>query len=249
MSRPWNHIDFYSDGITKFNKSLRPCLPVLTTNLHFNVVRLRKATRLGRLLEYFRPRGIKPHPSFALRGGANHWGKKKDTAGEWLQGVRHCLDNMSNSAFLRFSPYRPGPKLAGDALMDDFFTWLERRIYRWHIANVILVTLILAFIDSPALSGFVGALALAVLAIFGALGARRSMAQVDRPFHAFDILLLWLPGAFAFALATLGLWLSVKGDLTWIGLGLCMLHASLLVRIASDQFDGRTVLPVTVQAH
>lgn len=59
--------------------------------------------------------------------------------------------------------------------MEAFFDWLERRPHRWHVANVILITLVLALIDSPSLMAFVGALALAVLALFGAVAARRAM--------------------------------------------------------------------------
>ena len=85
MSPPWNHVHFNPDGFAKFNKSLWSCLPVFLSDMHLNVVRLRKSTGLGRLLQRIRPRRIKPHTSCALRGGTNHRGKEKHPAWERLQ--------------------------------------------------------------------------------------------------------------------------------------------------------------------
>jgi hypothetical protein len=68
------------NGFAKFNKGLRSCLPVFLSDMHLNVVRLRKTTGLGRLLQYVRPRRIKPHTSFALRRGTNQRGKEKHPA-------------------------------------------------------------------------------------------------------------------------------------------------------------------------
>ena len=73
---------FNSGGVAKFHKSLWSRLPVFITNMHIDVVRLRKSTDLGRLLKRIRPRRIKPHTSFALRGGANHRGKEKHPPGK-----------------------------------------------------------------------------------------------------------------------------------------------------------------------
>lgn len=132
--------------------------------------------------------------------------------------------------------------------MEAFFDWLERRPHRWHVTNVAMITLVLALIDSPSLMAFVGALTLAVLALFGAVAARRAMARVKPPAHAFDLLLLWLPGAFAYALATGGLLLAVRGGMPWLGLSIFALHAALLVRVAADQMEGRTVLTTETEA-
>ena len=82
MSPLWNHVHFNPDGFAKFNKGLWSCLPVFFSDMHLDVVRLRKSTDLGRLLKRIRPRRIKPHTSFALRGGANHRGKEKHPPGK-----------------------------------------------------------------------------------------------------------------------------------------------------------------------
>lgn len=132
--------------------------------------------------------------------------------------------------------------------MEAFFDWLERRPHRWHIANVVMITCILALIDSPDLMGFIGALALAMLALFGAIAARRAMSRIKAPAHAFDLMLLWLPGAFAFGMAAAGLLLAVTGDMPWLGLPIFAIHAALLVRIASDQIEGCTVLTTESEA-
>lgn len=128
-------------------------------------------------------------------------------------------------------------------MLDAFFAWLEQRPHRWPVSNVIMVTLILALIDSPELMGFIGALSLALLALFGAYAARKSTRATRAKRHPFEILLLWFPGAFALALAAGGLWLATAMARPVIGLVLFCAHAALLVRIASDQEKGETVLP------
>lgn len=128
-------------------------------------------------------------------------------------------------------------------MLDPVFDWLERRRYRWPVANVILVTLMLTLIDSTDLMGFIGVLALGLLALAGAHGARRSMRGVHAGRHPFELLLLWFPGAFAFAMAAGGLWLATKTDLRLLGLVMFCGHAALLLFIAGDQEEGRTVLP------
>lgn len=132
--------------------------------------------------------------------------------------------------------------------MDAFLDWLDQRSYRWHIANILQITCILALIDSPALMRFVGATALGILALYGAVTARRAMTRIAAPVHAFDLMLLWLPGAVALALATGGLFLAVDGGLPWLGLPVFALHAALLVRLVTDQTEGRTLPNTATEA-
>lgn len=128
-------------------------------------------------------------------------------------------------------------------MLYTFFDWLEGQPYRWPIANVILVTLILALVDSPELMSFIGALGLGLLALFGAHAARKAMRLDRSRRHPFELLLLWLPGAFAFALASGGLWLATTGHMPVLGLVIFAGHAALVTRIACDQEFGKTVLP------
>lgn len=127
-------------------------------------------------------------------------------------------------------------------MLNTIFDWLERRPHRWPVANVVMVALILALIDSSDLLVFIGALALALLALFGASAAAAATNAAKRT-HPFELLLLWSPGAIAFALAAGGLWLAAKENMPLLGLVIFAGHAALLVRIASDQEAGETVLP------
>ena len=85
MTSPWSQMHFNSGGVAKFHKSLWSRLPVFITNMHIDVVRLRKTTGFSCLVKYVRPRRVKPHSSYALRGGTNHRGKQKHSARERLQ--------------------------------------------------------------------------------------------------------------------------------------------------------------------
>lgn len=136
-------------------------------------------------------------------------------------------------------------------MLEAFFDWLERRQHRWHIANVIIITLILTIADSEGLSTFIGGMAIAVMAIFGAIAARKVAQDRQILLHPFAILLIWLPGAFALALAAGGLWVAVAGGYKALGLSVFALHGALLMRLASDQMEGRlpTVLELTDTAH
>lgn len=129
-------------------------------------------------------------------------------------------------------------------MLEGFFDWLEQRQHRWHIANVVIVTIIIAIVDSERLSAFIGCTALAVLALFGAIAALHASRTLAQPRHPFEILLLWLPSLFALAMAAGGLLFAVHGGRQLIGLSVFALHGALLMRIASDQIEGR--LPVVL---
>jgi hypothetical protein len=125
----------------------------------------------------------------------------------------------------------------GGEMLDHILLWLERRQYRWHIVHIVLVSAILAMIDEPALMGFVGCLALAVLTLRAVVSIAAALRHIPRPFHPFDVLLVCLPVAFALALAAGGLWLAVQANMHLIGLPIFAAHAALLIRIAADNMD------------
>lgn len=126
-------------------------------------------------------------------------------------------------------------------MLDTILLWLAQRPHRWHTVHIILITAILAAVQAPALMAFIGCAALCVLALLGAASVRASLMHLPYPLHPFDLVLLCLPGAFAFLMAAGALWVAVSLGLVWLGLPLFALHGALFVWIAADRFDRRGV--------
>lgn len=122
-------------------------------------------------------------------------------------------------------------------MLEHILVWLERRPHRWHTVHIILVTAILTLINQTAIMGFVGCLALSLLAMLWVAAVRQSLPGIPRPVHPFNVLLVCLPGAFAWLMASGSLWLAVYLNLHWLGLSLFCAHACLLVWIVSDHLE------------
>ena len=109
---------FNPNGFAKINKGLRSCLPVFFSDMHPDVVRFGKSTDLGGLLKHIRPRRIKPHTIFALRGGSNHRGKEKHPPGKWRK-FKLCMKKQIAPEGVCYDPRLRLPEQLDQVLLDS----------------------------------------------------------------------------------------------------------------------------------
>lgn len=123
----------------------------------------------------------------------------------------------------------------GGHMFDMMLSWLNRRQARWHVANTILVTAILALCRTDEMKYAIGISALLFFAVIGFGAARTATRCLPFSPHPFEVFSLWWPGAIALLIALAGLWLAIEARMPQIGLPAFALQVSLLAWTAADQ--------------
>ncbi len=126
-------------------------------------------------------------------------------------------------------------------MLTGFFDWLEANPLRWHIANILQLTAILALIGTPELTVFVGLIGLMAALVHASLAGGAALERQGE-LHPYDVALAFVPAGIALTIAAAGLWISVEGARPVAGLVIYAVHLSLAAWRTHDVATGAIAL-------